>query len=98
MNSKPFRHDTMNDRIDPGGAKGWCFDQVDENQENPRSIHLKALKKWHVITFDHTGREITTPMPDGEYTLLFPPGSANLSLLIIDPDPGGGERAGVPLP
>jgi hypothetical protein len=97
MISDLFEQPKMRGRIESivsNRAVVWCFDKNDKLLDNHRSIHIKALMKWYLTTFDYKGNEITMPMPDGEYTLHFPPGSINLSLLVIDPDPGNGDLGG----
>ncbi len=62
-----------------------------------RFIHVKALGPWTLTgkTTAHASPiknpEQVLELPAGEYTLAFPPASPNLVLLVIDPDPGGGE-------
>ncbi len=70
------------------GARGWQFEVFPGEEKIKRKIHLRCNHKWFLTTFDDEGHPIRTPMPDGEYTLEFPPKSVNLCAVIIDPDPG----------
>jgi hypothetical protein len=68
-------------------------------EENPdhRAIHVIAKGDWILTgrttrTPKHLASEFKIPLPPGEYTFDFPPASTNLSLLVIDPDPGPGTE------
>lgn len=87
---------TTRSEKNPGAGRPAVFNKFDPKEH--RTIHIKADGPWTLtgkelerkITLDPTP-EFFIPLPAGEYTFDFPPASENLSLIIIDPDPGGGE-------
>jgi hypothetical protein len=68
------------------------------NGDSPRTIHIHAqedwiLKGWTVPTDEKEAQpqQSELHMRPGVYSFEFPPHSPNLTLIIIDPDPGGWE-------
>jgi hypothetical protein len=70
----------------PGDYFGWRL----TDGKQPFAIHLRAEKAWELKGFDTAGGMVRIPLPAGEFTLDFPMHSVNLSVAVIDPDPGGG--------
>lgn len=61
-----------------------------EHQPEHRTVYFNANHKWHLRGFDKNGLVLDFLLPEGQYELDFPKKSASLTLMIIDPDPGGG--------
>lgn len=66
--------------------------------DRPRTIHIHAqedwiLKGWTVPTDEKEAlpQQSELHMRPGVYSFEFPPHSPNLTLIIIDPDPGSWE-------
>ena len=79
---KPLKH--VAQHLSP--LHGWTF----KDEKVPHTIYLKAEKGWALTGYDPAGLKVRVPLPAGEYALEFPVHSVNLSVLVIDPDPGGG--------
>lgn len=83
---------TKKRKSDPNGAvlfhHSWPQD---------RAIHINAEGGWtltgegQIDGKDRPPRSFVIPLPAGQYSFDFPPASANLTVIVIDPDPGSGE-------